>query len=255
MGRKISNGVAFYCTIRVVVAWAVIAVVTAIAGPFGTFDSQPFVWRLGYWSSVIAVSLPIAISIRVFWHEIINANPIWLEDQFVVLTMAIVFGPLLVSFNNWMVNHVEHPALDWRLTVASTYLISLAAVSLGNIFRGSVSSEKEVAVLQRRDRLMERIDVAEGARLAKVSSDNHHVRIVTDDGVEHRVLMRLRDAVAEIDVEDGICVHRSHWIALHHIDRMDIVDNKEVVRMLCGQIVPVGPKYRSQLVQVGVIAA
>jgi DNA-binding LytR/AlgR family response regulator len=49
--------------------------------------------------------------------------------------------------------------------------------------------------------------------LSRISSDNHDIRVITNDGEEYRLLMWLRDAVAEIDLEPGLCVHRSHWVA------------------------------------------
>jgi DNA-binding LytR/AlgR family response regulator len=49
--------------------------------------------------------------------------------------------------------------------------------------------------------------------LSRISSDDHDIRVITNDGEEYRLLMRLRDAVAEIDLEPGLCVHRSHWVA------------------------------------------
>ena len=81
------------------------------------------------------------------------------------------------------------------------------------------------------------------------------MRIATDDNAEHRVLMRLRDALSEIDVEQGMCVHRSHWVATNMIEKFDTVDGKEVVRLKCGREVPVGKKDRPELVKAGIIAA
>ena len=91
--------------------------------------------------------------------------------------------------------------------------------------------------------------------MMRISSDNHHIRITTDDGVEHRILMRLRDAVNEITVEAGMCIHRSHWVALAHIDGVVSEGGKEIVQMSCGGTLPVGPKYRVNLVGAGVLAA
>lgn len=237
------------------IAWIVISIVVALAGPFGTFASQSIGWRLMYWTLIIGVSIPIAIAARVFWTEIGKSYSLWVRDILVALTMTVTFGPLLTGFNYWIVGVVDHPSVDWRLTVVATFFISLAAIAVGNVIRASVERTKTKPETEQRDRLFDRIDAVDGARLVKVSSDNHHVRILTDDWVEHRILMRLRDAVAEIDVEKGICVHRSHWVALHMIDGIEVVDGKEVVRLGSDCIVPIGPKYRHQLVDAGAIAA
>jgi hypothetical protein len=65
----------------------------------------------------------------------------------------------------------------------------------------------------RKDRLFNRFPANNGARLSRISSDNHDIRVITNDGEEYCLLMRLRDAVAEIDLELGLYVHRSHWLA------------------------------------------
>ncbi len=255
LGQTIGAEIANMFTLRVMMALNVIAVVVALAGPFGTFSSQPLGWRLFYWLVVIWSSLPIAIAGRVFWHEVLASKPKWVEDFMVVLTMTFMFGPLLIGLNAWMRGQVEHPYLHWEITLVSTFLITLSVVVVENLLRFSGERLAAKSAAQQRDRLLERLDVGDAVRLAKISSDNHHVRIVTDDHVEHRILMRFRDAVAEIDIEKGICVHRSHWVALAQIDRIDVVDGKEIVYTRCGSAVPVGPKYRSQLVELGAIAA
>jgi hypothetical protein len=65
----------------------------------------------------------------------------------------------------------------------------------------------------RKDRLFNRFPANNGARFPRISSDDHDIRVITNDGEEYRLLMRLRDAVAEIDLELGLYVHRSHWLA------------------------------------------
>ena len=65
----------------------------------------------------------------------------------------------------------------------------------------------------RKDRIFNRFPANNGARLSRISSDDHDIRVITNDGEEYRLLMRLRDAVAGIDLEPGLCVHRSHWLA------------------------------------------
>jgi hypothetical protein len=65
----------------------------------------------------------------------------------------------------------------------------------------------------RKDRLFNRFPANNGARFSRISSENHDIRVITNDDEEYRLLMRLRDAVAEIDLVLGLCVHRSHWLA------------------------------------------
>jgi DNA-binding LytR/AlgR family response regulator len=91
--------------------------------------------------------------------------------------------------------------------------------------------------------------------LLRISSDNHHIRVISNDGEEHRLLMRLRDAVAKIDLEPGLYVHFSNWVARSKIVRVVRQSGREVVELASGETVPIGLKYRPDLITAGVISA
>jgi len=238
-------------TPTVVFCWAITSIVVALAGPFGTFESRPLLWRISYWSVVIGAAIPISVLCRVLWQEVLESKGSRLEDFLTICTLSLVFGPAVVRFNLWLAGPEAASVMGWKMATVVTFLVALGIVSLRRAVYHSIRPE----TTEERDRLLDRIDAPKGVRLARVSSDNHHIRIMTTDGVEYRILMRLRDAVSEITVEKGMCVHRSHWIAVAKIDRVDFEDGKEFVFLTCGARVPVGPKYRINLVETGLLAA
>lgn len=239
----------------ILIVWAFVTLVAAWAGPFGTYSSQPFLSRLGYWGFLIGTSVPIGRAAQLFWRQTLDSKPQWVQDLLAVLTMMLVFGPLLVAFNSWMTGPLNHSGMDWRLSLSAIFLIGVSTLGVERLVRATISPVVSQGPSKRRDRLLDRIDVADDVRLAHVSSDNHHVWIATNDGAEHRILMRFRDAVTEIDVENGVCVHRSHWVSLRQIQSIELRDGKEVVRMKRGTLIPIGAKYRPHLVETGAIAA
>ena len=247
--KTVSTIVGSCSTRTVLTVWVLTSLAAALAGPFGTYNSQPFMLRLGYWAFVIGVSVPVGAIIRVLWQQFLGDKKEWVEDLFVVVTLTVVFGPMLVLLNLGMILHTDHPAIDWRLSVVATFFVGAAIVGIGRVMRSSAEDSASGEMTRRRDRLFDRINAPEGVRLTKVSSDNHYIKIRTDDNAEHRILMRLRDAVTEIDVEDGIWAHRSHWVALKQVQSIEIVNGKEVLKMRHGCDVPIGPKYRSQLIE------
>lgn len=228
------------------------SVVVAISGPFGTFETQSLLWRLLYWAGVIGVSIPIGILSRTFWSQIIAPYPDWVEDVAAVGTMALVFGPLIVGFNISLIENTVYKAIGWPTVSLLTFIIGMGLVTMR---RWAQAELQPIDVTRPRDRLLDRIDAPVGVRLARVTSDNHHIRILTDDGAEYRILMRLRDAVAEIDVEAGLCIHRSHWVATNRVQGVTDTDGKEAVRLICGTTIPIGPKFRPELVSAGVLPA
>lgn len=235
----------------IICGWLAASVVVAISGPFGTFEAHGLAWRLAYWSTVIGISIPIGILCRAFWEQVLATSDQWVKDLFVIGTLALIFGPLVVGFNIWLTGDRTYNSVSWPMASLVTFCVGLGLVTIRRWIHESIPQH----VVRKRDRLLDRIGAPEGRRLAHVCSDNHHIRIFTDDGTQYRILMRLRDAIAEIDVEEGLCTHRSHWVAQFCIDSVDAHSGKEVVRMTCGTRVPIGPKYRPELINAGVLGA
>lgn len=240
-----------YMTKTVFTCWAVFSLIAALAGPFGTFESLPFLLRLCYWAGLGAVSIFIAVGFRVFWRLVLNSEPDWREDVAVIVSLSIVFGPMIVKLNEQVFGPHNNQTLGLAMSILITALVSVAILIVKNL---AVREVNKLSITKR-DRLLDRIGAPSGARLTRISSDNHYIRIWTDDDQEYRILMRLRDAVGEIEHEPGFCVHRSHWVAEAHIARVEEAQGREVVLLSCGGKLPVGPKYRSNLVSSGKISA
>lgn len=257
MGRWVSGGVNLIravvsevLTRAVVFGWAATSLVVAISGPFGTFVTRSFLWRLAYWGGLIAVAIVLAMALRVIFRAWFKNRSEVLEDFSVAASLSVIFGSGVVLLNRSLAQSDADMVMDVTGTIAVTFAISVSIIFLRRWMQGPL-----YAMRPARDRLLDRINAPAGVRLARVSSDNHHIRITTDDGEEFRILMRLRDALAEIDVEPGVSIHRSHWLALYQIAAVENHDGREVVLMLCGDAVPIGPKYRSNLVNCGIITA
>ena len=237
------------------VVWAITSFVVAMAGPFGTFSTQPFVWRLGYWALVIALAILIAISLRAFWRSVLSGRPTWQEDGTVASSLAILFGPMIVAVNRAFDGDTARETRGVGTASLCVFAIAVCVIFVRRTFEENAAQSNAVEQEVARDRLFDRIDAPEGQRLARIASDNHHIRVTTQCGSEHRVLMRLRDAVAEVDVEPGFCVHRSHWVAQGVIVGVTTQNGRELVELVCGAQVPVGPKYRNNLIEAGVLNA
>jgi len=231
-------------------AWLVTSCVVALAGPFGTFETQPFQWRFLYWGGVIAVAIFMGLTARTVLRHLLKDQPALVEDLSVAVLLALTFGPTVVWINQSIGGEAAREAMGLGLVMFSVFSIACCIIAVRRTIEQSASSPQ----VARQDRLLSRLPVPEGARLSRISSDNHHIRIVTITGDEHRLLMRLRDAVDEIDVEAGFCVHRSHWVAKSAIAGVAKEGKRELVELVCGSKIPIGPKYRNNLVEAGVIS-
>lgn len=230
-------------------AWMVITTVVVLSGPFGTYAELPFWSRFAYWAIVIGTAILLYAILRLVWRNIVKGKPAWAEDFLVIITLMVVLGPL-VAFFNGQVWEGQVDSIGWAGISFIIFLIGLGTVGMRQLLQPQVSGDAAPV-----DRLLARLDLRNGTRLARISSDDHHIRVVTFDGDEQRLRMRLRDAVQEVDVEPGFYVHRSHWVAQDNISRVTEKDGREVVELNCGTVLPVGPKYRSALVESGFVSS
>ncbi|WP_325063734.1 LytTR family DNA-binding domain-containing protein [Pseudoblastomonas halimionae] len=77
---------------------------------------------------------------------------------------------------------------------------------------GNLPSEPLATSPEPSPRFLDRLPASLGTELLALEMEDHYVRAHTPLGSE-LVLMRMRDAVAELDGIDGAQVHRSWWVA------------------------------------------
>ena len=82
----------------------------------------------------------------------------------------------------------------------------------------------------------------QAARLLALVSEDHYLRVYTDSG-NAMILMRLSDAIAELDGEGGAQTHRSWWVARDAVIRAVRADGKAVLTLSDGTEAPVSRTY------------
>jgi DNA-binding LytR/AlgR family response regulator len=75
--------------------------------------------------------------------------------------------------------------------------------------------------------------------LISISAQDHYVEIVTTGG-RHLERLTMKEAVARAPEGDGIQVHRSHWVALEAIVRLEKSGGGHSVVLTNGARLPVG---------------
>ena len=83
-----------------------------------------------------------------------------------------------------------------------------------------------------------------------MSSEDHYLRIHTSRG-EELILMRLADAVRELDGAAGVQVHRSWWVAKGGVADAKRDNGKLVLVLKSGTEVPVSRTYLTAAKEAG----
>ncbi len=257
MSFVINQVIAKIATPFAAIAWLGTTILISFAGPFGTFEAKPIGLRFIYWGGLIATAIVLAVTIReTFTHFFPDASQ-RSEDISTASGLALVFGPMVFLINRALTGEIAPSGVGLLACMMVVLLVSLTVSTIRYAISGPETQNATTPTAPAsspRDRLLQRLAVPDGVRIRHVASDNHHVIVRTSDDQSYRVLLRLRDAIREIDHEAGFCIHRSHWVAIFAIDGLAQDNGRDMVRLTCGKHVPVGPKYRENLEMSGILA-
>jgi uncharacterized membrane protein YfbV (UPF0208 family) len=175
-----------------------------------------------------------------------------------VLTAAIMTAPtaVLVLVATRLVFGIDlmpYPAL-----LGPVFLMSLAMTGLNHLAGRSAQppnaapiaetpiaeTGKETAIAVRfLERLPPRL---RGAELHAVQAEDHYLRIHTSRGSD-LILLRLADAIAELEGLDGAQTHRSWWVAKAAVQDVRRGDGRAVLLLPAGVEAPVSRSFAPTL--------
>lgn len=233
----------------VVAIQAGVAVVLAIAAPFGTDAGLGLGLRLIYWAGIVfgtyglgtamtllvvdrldrASSMPAAIRVLRAGGVVGVAGL-----GFVLLWSFIFFGP---------------PALNWAglgSTAAGVFLVAWVVMGVRAAVMRPAPAQPDAPALLRRLPMEKR-----GALIALTATD-HYVQVTTTQG-SALILMRLADAMTETAPVDGMQVHRSHWVALDQVRAARRRGDGAVLQMENGLEIPVSRRHMGSIREAGLL--
>lgn len=85
-----------------------------------------------------------------------------------------------------------------------------------------------------------------GKNILSLEAQDHYVNVTTDKG-SALVLIRLVDAISELDGLEGLRIHRSHWVATNAISNTKRENGKLLVELTNGTALPVSRTYAKHL--------
>lgn len=224
----------------------------AMAGAFGSGGAS-LTARLAYWIPMMLLgSVWGMASARLLERFIDLDDRPWL--QVAALTL-LISGPLSVIV--WAVTGLVFTGRVYPLEalpqlIAPVTVVTLA-VSAVNVFvspRRTVQTHAPAAgpaVVRFLDRLPPRL---RGARLIAVQAEDHYLRLHTDRGSD-LILMRLSDALQELEGLEGAQTHRSWWVARDAVRAVDRGDGRAALTLDGGLTAPVSRRHARALREAG----
>lgn len=234
--------------------WAILTVVVAVAGPFGTYRTLDLPLRLALAAVLIGISIGAAAAVRAIIVGVVGVRGFW---RCALLTAGCL-GLLVPSMCLLALKlppykmHMQMPGW-WELSLFGALCsLSLSAYRKGTD-RRSLSPAKgarqadlgtERAAEHASPRILDRIPDDSRGELLSISVRDHYVDVRTTEG-EASLLMRLSDAIAETEGVKGAQVHRSHWVAWAAVTGAEKTITRLVLKLSDGTVVPVSKTYRS----------
>lgn len=242
-------------TLRSPVFWIVVATavfLTAMAGPYYTLERLNFPERLVYWGGTIVLSALTMTFLSAFAHRLTEATSL---NWVLVATLAGLAGVVPVTASVYLSEGVATGFKEgWLDGVGFFRLAMFVAPSLIGVtlvvnalfeFRvvGQTAPLQE-AQPKTLTLLQSKLPHHLGHEIVTVQAQDHYVEVTTLKG-SALVLMRLGDAVRDLEPLGGLQVHRSWWVNPAHIARTETGKSGQELVMQNGPRVPVGRSFRN----------
>ncbi len=212
------------------VVMVAVGVVLAALGPFGSFAIGSFGARLAYW--IPAALIGYAIFRPTTLAAILIARRLDLPELAAAIVgtlVAAIPGTFAIAYLGGY-RPGNTPSFDqlFQLYVqvgVIGVIVMLMFFLLGDRSTGAVKREPgAVPAIPNSDEpapvpFLDRLPGAWADRLVALEMEDHYVR-AHGPGTSALILLRMRDAEAELDGIDGLRIHRSWWVARRAVEKV-----------------------------------
>ena len=198
--------------------------------------------RLAYWAAHIGLGLAsLVMASKMLRAQLPGRAPQWLIVLATGLIGAAILAPLYLLLEGLVPAHLVDEPDDWLdefaargglqaviaefIEVAPVFLAAWFAVNLPLLFGAAESGseppqdpDEPADQSKPEDDIRARLPRAIGSDIVLISSDMHYLHVHTTRG-KCMLLGTLRDAARQLG-ETGMLVHRSHWVAHDHVQRL-----------------------------------
>ncbi|CAN5407167.1 LytTR family DNA-binding domain-containing protein [soil metagenome] len=226
--------------------------VLSLTGAFGTGEA-PLWLRLAFW-------IPVMLAGALWGHLCSRWVERWIDlDERPWLTVAAltvaITGPVVLLV--WLVTGLVFQGEVYSLRSLPLMIVPVAVItatmSAINVFLAKAQPVQThaapvgAAPARFPDRLPMKL---RGAAIRAVQAEDHYLRIHTDRGSD-LILMRLSDALDELQGLEGAQTHRSWWVARDTVRAVARGDGRATLTLDGGVEAPVSRKYAKALRDAG----
>lgn len=245
-----------------------LAVVMAVTGPFGSYDTMGLGKRLVYFTAIglLAWAQVIACIVAFRQIEAINRWPIIVHMALAGVVAAVPTTAEIIVLHGWLLWPIRWRAFPY-IFPPTAFLSVVISILIGLFVERRLRAEADTerARVAAADAAVpesspaaapdffRRVPPALGRDLLALEMEDHYLRIHTALGSD-LILLRLRDALAELGSARGRQVHRSWWVAEGAIAVVERDPRRPILVLRNGLRVPVSRTFRDQVKEAGWLA-
>ncbi len=223
----------------------------AFLGVYDT-DNLPFGIRYVFWTSTMVTgTAATALAGPLVFDRLLPGRQLALQLALVAAIISLPVWVVIIGFTasltgRWPMNDL--PLQFLRIFAVSFIVVGggYAGLRMFGLIGGGPAPES-AAGASPIPKFLERLPGKyRGAALYAVSSEDHYLRIHTDRG-EELILMRLSDAMRELEGADGLQTHRSWWVARDGVDHVDRDNGRQKIVLKSGAAAPVSRSFAKAL--------
>jgi hypothetical protein len=243
-----------------------IAVVMAVTGPFGTYETMGLGKRLLYFTitGVLSWALVIGFIVALRRIEAFNRWPVVARMALAGILAAVPMTAAIMIVHSWVVWPLPWRAFPY-IFPQTAFLAVVISILVGLFVERRLHAEADSERARVAESLaaspapgvepvapdfFRRVPPALGRDLLALEMEDHYLRIHTALGSD-LILLRLRDALAELGPSRGRQVHRSWWVAGDAIASVERNAGRAVLVLRNGLRVPVSKTFREQVKEAG----
>ncbi len=219
-------------------------------GAFGT-GAAPVLHRTVYWVMQMLLGTLIALSARPLIQKTgLFHRWMWAEAAVVILVITTVGAPTI-----WLITSLTFRERliggDIEYFIAPVAILSTAMTVLNYALQREPPTTHAAPTAAAPPRFLDRLPgQLRGAEVLAVEAEDHYLRVHTDQG-QTLILMRLADAVAELEGIEGAQTHRSWWVARTAVIGAQRGEGRATLTLAGGLNAPVSRTYARALRDAG----
>ena len=227
----------------------------AVINPFNATPGAGFPIRAAYWVLLIAAGGYSAEAGGHVFERVWPRSPLPVTLAVISLTAALSVTAVLLLMDFALTGR-PFPLRYLPRMFGLVWVISIAMTAVGFMADRSILSPPPPTAPEGAgpaETFLSRLPLKfRQAELYAVSSEDHYLRVHTSLG-EELILMRLADAVRELDGAGGLQVHRSWWVAASAVKDVKRTGGKITLVLPSGKEAPVSRTYAAATREAGLI--